>query len=282
MALSRTIHLSFWTDSKIIDDFTPEDRYFYLYLMTNPHTNLCGCYEISMKQMSDETGYSKETVEKLIYRMSQIHKVINFSTDTKEMLLLNWSKYNWTNSDKFKVAVDREIQNVKDVEFKRFLTDIFNGDDTVSIPYAYPMDTSYNTITLNTNTLNTETLNTKTLNTNAISNTKSRKSKKLSRDEYDTAIEERCFPNAVELSSKDWVEYKLSIGDGYTEIGFKHWLDEIAKKLDELGSVEVAECINHSIAREWKGVVWERNNFRPKEKTAEQKHEDFMEMWRNA
>ena len=62
MAQYRLVQLSFWTDSKVIDDFTPEDRYFYLYLMTSPHTNLSGCYEISLKQMSDETGYSKETV----------------------------------------------------------------------------------------------------------------------------------------------------------------------------------------------------------------------------
>ncbi|MFR8334921.1 MAG: hypothetical protein ACLU9S_23255 [Oscillospiraceae bacterium] len=28
----------------------------YLYCMTNPHTNLCGCYEVSIKQMANETG----------------------------------------------------------------------------------------------------------------------------------------------------------------------------------------------------------------------------------
>ena len=60
MALYRTISLSFWNDNKIVDDFTPEDRYFYLYLLTNPHTNLIGCYEISLKQMSYETGYNIE------------------------------------------------------------------------------------------------------------------------------------------------------------------------------------------------------------------------------
>ena len=52
MALYRTIQISFWTDTKIVDDFTPEDKYFYLYLFTNPHTNLSGCYEISKNQMS--------------------------------------------------------------------------------------------------------------------------------------------------------------------------------------------------------------------------------------
>ena len=43
MAVFRTISNSFWTDSKVDDTFTPEDKYFYLYLLTNPHTNICGC-----------------------------------------------------------------------------------------------------------------------------------------------------------------------------------------------------------------------------------------------
>ena len=34
MAVYRKINLSFWEDTKIVDEFTPEDRYFMLYLMT--------------------------------------------------------------------------------------------------------------------------------------------------------------------------------------------------------------------------------------------------------
>ena len=79
MAIYRTVSLSFWTDSKVTDDFTPEDKYFYLYLFTNPHTNLAGCYEISVRQMAYETGYIKETIERLIDRFKNVHK--NPSTD---------------------------------------------------------------------------------------------------------------------------------------------------------------------------------------------------------
>ena len=64
MAIYRNVQLSFWTDNKILDDFTPEDKYFYLYLLTNPHTNICGCYEISYKSMSDDTGYNNRTNNK--------------------------------------------------------------------------------------------------------------------------------------------------------------------------------------------------------------------------
>ena len=45
MAIFRNVNMSFWTDTKIADDFTPEDKYFMLYALTNQYTNIIGCYE---------------------------------------------------------------------------------------------------------------------------------------------------------------------------------------------------------------------------------------------
>ena len=154
MALYRTICLSFWTDAKIVDDFTPEDKYFYLYLFTNPHTNLAGCYEVSLKQMVNETGYSKETIEKLIERFSRDHNVLRYSKDTKEILLLNWHKYNWTKSEKVISAITKEVNSIKDNNFRDYLLKILYEEDTLSIPYPYPMDTSVTNTNTNTNTHN--------------------------------------------------------------------------------------------------------------------------------
>lgn len=138
MAKYRAISLNFWTDAKIIDDFTPEDRYFYLYLFTNPHTNLAGCYEISIRQMVNETGYSKDTIERLIARFTNIHKVIDYSEETKEILLVNWHKYNWTVSEKFRKPLIDEINVIKNDVFRGYLVSIINGNE---IPYRYRIDT---------------------------------------------------------------------------------------------------------------------------------------------
>lgn len=127
MATYRNVRLSFWTDPKVIDDFTPEDKYFYLYLMTNPKTNLCGCYEISTRQMAYNTGYSKETVERLLQRFEEFHKVIKYGKSTKEVFIINWHKYNWTNSEKFKRALESEIKNIKNKGFKKELTEFFQS-----------------------------------------------------------------------------------------------------------------------------------------------------------
>ena len=125
----RNISLTFWTDSKVDDDFTPEDKYFYLYLLTNPHTNICGCYEISIKQMERETGYNVDTVMRLLNRMDKEHNVIRFSQETKEVLILNWAKYNWSTSEKLRQAVKSVALHVKEPDFKAYVFSKLDGDN---------------------------------------------------------------------------------------------------------------------------------------------------------
>lgn len=124
MAIYRNIHLSFWTDNKVEDDFTPEDKYFYLYLMTNPQTNICGCYEVSYSQMSFQTGYNKETICRLLERFENIHKVIKYDPDTKEVLIINWHKYNWSKSPKTLSGVEKVASHIKSTEFRYYVLSI--------------------------------------------------------------------------------------------------------------------------------------------------------------
>ena len=148
MALYRNIHLSFWQDTKVTDDFTPEDRYFYLYLLTNPHTNLCGCYEISIKQMANEMGYDAKKAGKLIDRFSFTHNLIRYARSERELLIFHWPKYNWTSSEKFRKPLLQEIQNVKTDDFREYLLKLFDGEnvkygmDTVSSKEKYRINTN--------------------------------------------------------------------------------------------------------------------------------------------
>ena len=311
MALTRTIQLSFWTDSKVVDDFTPEDRYFYLYLMTNPHTNVCGCYEISLKQMSDETGYTKETVEKLLARMMNIHKVICYSQTTKEMLLLNWSKYNWTQSDKFRIAVEREIERVKDLEFQHFLEDLYNEVDTVSIRYPYGMDTSFSLYSNTLNNINSLSNNLNKIDTN--NNFINMQDNNLSEDykalhcNADVTQVKRLCNTEIEIDKdleikidkeidKDTRKEKRRSGvftpptlaevqnycheKGFTNVDAERFIDFYESK---------GWMVGRNKMKDWKASVrnWERDKRSQKNSTGsvdslQKKHEDFVEMWRNA
>ena len=135
MANYRNISMNFWTDSKVVDDFTPEDKYIYLYVMTNPHTNLCGCYEISIRQIANETGYNTDSVERLLKRLDHPHDVIRYYAPTKELLVLNWYRYNWTASEKINKPLLAEIQKVKCDSFRQYLADRYNERDNIGAPY---------------------------------------------------------------------------------------------------------------------------------------------------
>lgn len=136
MAIFRCVSPNFWSDPKVDDDFTPEDKYFYLYLLTNPHTTLSGCYELGKRQASRELGYNEETVDRLIYRMETVHNVIRYDKATKEILLLNWHKYNWSKSPKCLKGVEYSLQNIKSDAFRKYCA------DTLSIQYRYSIDTT--------------------------------------------------------------------------------------------------------------------------------------------
>lgn len=143
MAIYRNVRLSFWTDNKVIDEFTPEDKYFYLYLLTNPQTNLCGCYEISYKSMSEDTGYNKDTCLRLLKRFDEVHNVIKFNESTKEVLILNWYKYNWSSSAKTLSGVMATAKHIKCETFKKYVLcvaeSVKNGNKE---PVRYPIEAS--------------------------------------------------------------------------------------------------------------------------------------------
>ena len=115
MAVYRQVHISFWQDNFIMD-LTPEEKYFYLYLMTNSKTRQCGCYEISKRVIMFETGYNQETVEKLMDRFIEYGK-IEYDNETNEILLVNWLKYNITKSPKLISCIKQEILLLKSKRF---------------------------------------------------------------------------------------------------------------------------------------------------------------------
>lgn len=64
MAKYRQLFTSFWKDA-FITELTPEDKLFYIYLMSNAETTQCGIYPFIVKYAAIDTGYSNETIEKL-------------------------------------------------------------------------------------------------------------------------------------------------------------------------------------------------------------------------
>jgi uncharacterized phage protein (TIGR02220 family) len=132
MAKYRQVHISFWQDDFVLD-LTPEEKYFYLYLMTNSTTTQCGIYTLPIRVIELESGYNRETVEKLIARFVEYGKVLH-SKETKEIMLTNWMKFNFINSDKVFKCIEKELEGVKN-------KDLVKEFHTRLIRYGYPIDT---------------------------------------------------------------------------------------------------------------------------------------------
>lgn len=129
MALNRTVSTGFWTDTKVLDQFSPEDKYFYLYLITNPLTNMAGCYELSIREAEHKTGYTRDTILNLLSRMENYHNVIRYDSKTGEVLLLNWGKYNWGKSPKVKASAMKFAEQIKNEAFKKYVIDNLESRD---------------------------------------------------------------------------------------------------------------------------------------------------------
>lgn len=108
-----SINTGFWSSPRVADDFTPEDRYIYLYCMTNPHTNLCGCYEVSIKTIAAETGLERYEVSDILNRLQHRHGVICYDENTKELFVVNWLLNSWNSSPRWQKNALRNLRKIK-------------------------------------------------------------------------------------------------------------------------------------------------------------------------
>lgn len=121
MAKYRQIHTSYWEDGFVLD-LTPEEKYFYLYIMTNPKTTQCGIYELPKRIIETQTGYNRETVDKLLQRFIDYGK-IDYFEGTKELMILKWIKYNPPSNTNAIKCIISELKEVKYEEFRnRYLS----------------------------------------------------------------------------------------------------------------------------------------------------------------
>lgn len=151
MALFRKVHTEFWTDVKVSEDMTPEDKLFMVYLLTNPHTTQLGVYEITPKMIAFEIGLSIESARALLERFESHHKLIKYNKTTREIAIKNWGKYNLNRGGKpIEDCLKREIDKVKDLSLIKFIlehTDHAALKRKINL-YAGFDDTSHDTLAI--------------------------------------------------------------------------------------------------------------------------------------
>lgn len=122
MGIKRVVDVDFWNDEKVMDTFTPEDKLFFLYLLTNPHTTQLGIYAINPKYINVELGYSLESVNALLDRFENQYGIIKYSKETKEIAVKNFLKHSIIKGGApVRDCLIRELKAVKNKELITFV-----------------------------------------------------------------------------------------------------------------------------------------------------------------
>ncbi|MDR4190067.1 DnaD domain-containing protein [Bacillus pseudomycoides] len=151
MAVFRPVQVSFWQDAKVIEEMTPEDKLFNLYLLTNPCTTQIGVYQITKKQMAFDLGYSMESVNSLLDRFENHHKLVKYNPETRELAIINWGKYNLNRGGKpIEDCVRKELDGVTDISLISLVTPKVKNDKIRAIfeEFLAVHDTCHDTSTI--------------------------------------------------------------------------------------------------------------------------------------
>lgn len=123
MGIKRIIDTSFWNDVKV-EYFSPEDKYFMLYLLSNPFTTQLGIYEFRIRQAAFQLGYSEEAVKVLLDRFEKKYGIILYSQETDEIALLNFLRHSIIKGGA--PVRDLLIKEIKQVKNKELISTVFS------------------------------------------------------------------------------------------------------------------------------------------------------------
>lgn len=113
--VKRIVDTKFWTDMQVIDNYSVEDKYFSLYLMTNDKTTQVGIYPLPKKVISFETGFTTDVIQVLLERFSENYGRIVYSEKTQEVTVLASLKYTILKGGRpVSDLLEKELAAVKD------------------------------------------------------------------------------------------------------------------------------------------------------------------------
>jgi DnaD/phage-associated family protein len=138
MAKFRMIHIDFWKNPIVLEEMSPEDKLFYLYLLTNANTTQIGIYKITKKQMSFDLGFSMESVQIVMDRFIHHHKVIRYNPETRELAIRNWGKDNLYKAGKPVMdCITSELKEVEDTSLIQYVLEPIQKQEIRSLYLSF-------------------------------------------------------------------------------------------------------------------------------------------------
>jgi len=128
-----------WRSKKFRKLNSDDARLVYFYLITCPHSNSAGCYDLPYVYGSADLGWNVERFKTAIDSLSKV-ELIAFDEDENTVLIVNWAKFNPPTNAKHALGLINELESassddLKSVcaqEFRELLAEkSFKGDVSV-------------------------------------------------------------------------------------------------------------------------------------------------------
>jgi len=131
MATQRYISTSFW-DDEWIQTLDPSEKLLYLYLLTNPLTNIAGVYKITMRRICFDTGFNADTVGHILAKFEKAGKAY---LHNGYMILPSWPQHQKAETrQKIKDGIDAIIKSLPN-EIVTYMVSIGYRYHIIGYPY---------------------------------------------------------------------------------------------------------------------------------------------------
>ena len=136
---TRYVKQCFWTDN-YIEDLSVNEKFLFLYLITNPLCNVAGAYEIKLKRIAYETGISTSEIETILGKFEQDKKAVYIDG---WMFVVNFAK-NQSKSDSIKIGSQRIFATIPEnvIQSEKFEM-VVRAWDTVYTGWGVGVPTVY-------------------------------------------------------------------------------------------------------------------------------------------
>jgi len=127
VATQRYISTSFW-DDEWVQTLDPSEKLFYIYLLTNPLTNIAGVYKITDRRVGFDTGFSDEVISEMWMRFTRLNKAVRFG---EWVIIPSWPRHQrWQDRKTIKMGIEKILTEVPSDVHKKLH----------EVKYSYPMD----------------------------------------------------------------------------------------------------------------------------------------------
>lgn len=122
----RPVDIEFWQDEFVLE-LSSEHKLTYLFLLTNRRTTQCGIYNIGLTIAQLELQFSEEKIRQHLKFFQEKGKIL-YNPDNKEVMIVNWHKYNNIHNHKnIRICINKELKRVKTTEFINAFYEICKG-----------------------------------------------------------------------------------------------------------------------------------------------------------